>query len=251
MYTQAGLAAALDTADAFVVYEGHSRYGQGPAFGDPGIAHVPDKKTYPVNPWGVHFRMGYDATDTECIEDLVGHSVTPAEYDLTTSGAKAFLPRALGCGCQCEGGAERHQGEEDQGECRLPHRRRVAAVQYLQCRAGGNDDRARRPTAEWTPFLRALVRKPADEFMTAVQVGSADIDKSSLTCKLLFMASCSSHVHFFQPLDRRRKAAKSTCKFLMTAEVCATWHATTFLEQVLIKGLDPMTASGMKALVKA
>jgi len=84
-----------------------------------------------------------------------------------------------------------------------------------------------------------------------VQVGSADLDKSSLLCKILFMASCSSHVHFYKPLDKRRTAAKSTCKFLMTANVCATSHATTFLEQVLLKGLDITTAKGMKALLKA
>jgi len=95
VYDQSAFAKALDTVDAFVVYEGHSRYGQGPAFGPAGTPKVPDKKTFPVNPWSIHFRMGYDATDTECIDDLVHHSVSPTEYDLTTSGAKAFLPSAL------------------------------------------------------------------------------------------------------------------------------------------------------------
>ena len=33
VYTAKELATALDTADAYVVYSGHSRYGQGPAFG--------------------------------------------------------------------------------------------------------------------------------------------------------------------------------------------------------------------------
>jgi hypothetical protein len=99
-------------------------------------------------------------------------------------------------------------------------------------------------------FYKIVPRKPA-EFETSVQVGSANLDKSSLACKLLFMASCSSHVHFFKPLDKRRKAAKSACKFLMTGFVCATTHAAMFLEQVLIKGHDPISKKGAKAVVKA
>src|SRR3954453_5595476 len=95
VYKMADLAAALNTDDAFVVYEGHSRFGQGPAFGPEGVTHVPDKKKSPVNPWGIHFRMGYDATDTEGIGDLFEHSVLPAEYDLTTAAPKGFLPAAL------------------------------------------------------------------------------------------------------------------------------------------------------------
>jgi hypothetical protein len=78
-----------------------------------------------------------------------------------------------------------------------------------------------------------------------------NITSGPLACKLLFMASCSSHVHFFNPLDKRRKAAKSKCKFLMTGFVCATTHATMFLEQVLVKGHDPISKKGSKAVVKA
>src|SRR6266699_2733284 len=95
VFTTAEFATALDTEDAFVIYEGHSRYGQGPAFGPASTPHVPDKKTFPLNPWGIHFRMGYDATDTECVGDLLEHSVVPTEYDLPGSPSKAFLPLAL------------------------------------------------------------------------------------------------------------------------------------------------------------
>src|SRR5207245_5319329 len=59
VFTMAEFAAALDVEDAIVIYEGHSRYGQGPAFGPASTPHVPDKKAFPINPWGVHFRMGY------------------------------------------------------------------------------------------------------------------------------------------------------------------------------------------------
>src|SRR5262245_39468476 len=79
VYTMDEFAKALDTEGAVVIYSGHSRDGQGPAFGpsipsswDPAKdgTYVPDKKSCPVNPWGVHFRMGYDATDIECVGDL-------------------------------------------------------------------------------------------------------------------------------------------------------------------------------------
>ena len=37
----------------------------------------------------------------------------------------------------------------------------------------------------------------------------------------------------------------------MTGLVCATTDATRFLEQVLVKGHDPVSKSGSKAVVKA
>lgn len=41
VFTMAELAMALNTPDTFVIYEGHSRYGQGPAFG-PSFPLAPD-----------------------------------------------------------------------------------------------------------------------------------------------------------------------------------------------------------------
>jgi hypothetical protein len=251
VYTMAEFAKALDTADIYVVYEGHSRYGQGPAFAPAGTPKVPDAKKFPVNPWGVHFRMGYDATDTECIDDLVHHSVTPAEYNLTTSTATAFLPTGL------TSAAAKAKARQ-----KAIKAKKIAAV--AACSSDGawrlfDTCYAKLSTTSTTRgdkplkgrhFYNILARKPP-EFETSVQVGSADLDKSSLKCKLLFMASCSSHVHFFKPLDKRRKAAKSACKFLMTAQICAASHATTFLEQVLIKGHDPTAKKGPNAVVKA
>ena len=89
------------------------------------------------------------------------------------------------------------------------------------------------------------------EFMTAVAVGSADLDKSNLPGKLLVMGSCSSHVHYFGPLDRRRQAVKSTCKFILTSELCYVDLAKDALKQVLVNGIDPTTPDGMKKLAKA
>jgi hypothetical protein len=82
---------AVDTPDAVAVYDGHSRYGQGPCFGPAGIDQMPDAKSFPTNPWNVTYKMGYDGTDTDCIGDLVHHSILPTEYDLTAAASTAFL----------------------------------------------------------------------------------------------------------------------------------------------------------------
>jgi hypothetical protein len=181
----------------------------------------------------------------------VHHSVTPVEYDLTTSPAIAFLSAAL---VSAAPSAKAQQ--------KAIKAKKIAAV--AACSTAGawrlfNTCYAKLSTTATargdTPlkdrhFYNILPRKPP-EFETSVQVGSVDLDKSTLACKLLFMASCSSHVHFFKPLDKRRKAAKSKCKFVMTGAVCAATHVTMFLEQVLVEGHDPVSKRGSKAVVKA
>jgi hypothetical protein len=103
---------------------------------------------------------------------------------------------------------------------------------------------------EFITAYQHLPGKP-EEFMTAVTVGSADLDTVTLKCSVLFMASCSSKVHYYEPLARRRKAAKSACKFLLTNEIPRAYHAATFLELVLLKKLDPQTARGLRHVARA
>jgi hypothetical protein len=250
VFTMAEFAKALDIVDAFVVYDGHSRYGQGPAFGDALIAHVPDKKAYPVNPWGVHFRMGYDATDTECMDDLMAHSVTPAEYDLTTSGAKAFLPGALvtaAANVQATEKAIKAKKIKAKAVCSTADAWRL----FNTCEAAlatTATARADKPL-DVRHFYARLT--PQNEFLASVSVGSVDLDKSTLACKVLFVASCSSHVHFYEALAKRRIAAKSSCKFLLTGNVCSAKHGTNFLGQVLLKKHDPSTPKGLKKIKDA
>jgi hypothetical protein len=252
VYTLAEFATALETVDAFVVYEGHSRYGQGPAFGPAGTPKIPDVKTFPINPWGVHFRMGYDATDTECVADLVHHSVMPTEYDLITSAPQAFLPTGLVTAvsnAQAQQKAINAKKIKANAVCSTNGAWRLFDTCETNL-ANTTTARGDQPL-KGRHFYKRLPRSTQDEFETAVQVGSADLNNSSLSCKLLFMASCSSHVHFFKPLDKRRKAVKSACKFLMTGQVCQTSHATTFLEQVMVRGHDPTTARGIQMILRA
>jgi hypothetical protein len=252
VYAMTDLAAPLDLADAFVVYEGHSRYGQGPAFGPTGTPKLPDKKAFPVNPWGLHFRMGYDATDTECVGDLFDHSVAPVELDLTTADPKAFLPAALvtaTTNAQAQQTAIKRKKVKDKDTCALGGAWRAMDVcqPALAAKSTGRGD----TPLKGRHYYAHLTRSKPEEFLTAVKVGSTDLDKATLACRVFFMASCSSKVHFHAALVRRRKAAKSRCQFLLTGQVCATSHATTFLKQILVKGRDPTTKQGMKKIVTA
>jgi hypothetical protein len=253
VYSMPDLKAALDIDDAWVIYEGHSRYGQGPAFGPAGIAKVPDKKAFPVNPWGVHFKMGYDATDTECLGDLTEHSVVPAEYDLTTvDPTKAFIPEALvsaSTNVQAQQKSIKAKKIKPAAICGLPGAWRSMDVCQPK-RAATKTARGDEPMKGRHFYVHQRPGKPNEEFLTAVPVGSGDLDASKLACALFFMASCSSKVHFHAALKRRRAAVKSSCRFLLTGEVCATSHATKFLEQVLVKKLNPTTAKELKTIVR-
>jgi hypothetical protein len=253
VYELADLAAALDVKSAWVVYDGHSRYGQGPAFGPDGIAEVPDKTAFPVNPWGVHFRMGYDATDTECVGDLLEHSVLPTEHDLTTVDLKtAFLPHALVTAAtkvQAQQARIANHKVNAKDTCGLIGAWRSMDV-CEPTRAATKTARGDAPLKGRHYYVHKDKAKPED-FLTAVTVGAKDLDKAKLTCAVLFMGSCSSKVHFHAPLVRRRKAAKSSCAFLLTAEVCYAEHSVLFLKQTLIKKRDPTTKADMKKIVHA
>lgn len=239
VFTMAEFAKALDTPNAYVIYEGHSRYGQGPAFGPAKAPYVPDKTAFPINPWGIHFRMGYDATPTHCIADLLAHSVAPAEYDLIRTPTRAFLPKAL----------QRASNEVKLAEKKIRARR-----------IGGN----RRCPIGWAwreidvclpvlaAFKTAREEQPlkgrhyyghpwneVGEYLTAVEVGSADLNKSKLRCKVLFMASCSSKVHFYKSLSRQRKVTKSNCIFYLTHYTSEASHARNFIRTIFEQGVNP------------
>src|SRR4026208_458294 len=92
VYTKAEFAAALDLDEAIVVYNGHSRFGQGPAFGPAHLSHCPDVQAFPVNPWEDHYRMGYDAIEIPCIEDIFEHCTNPTEIAKGKPKADLLLP---------------------------------------------------------------------------------------------------------------------------------------------------------------
>jgi hypothetical protein len=95
VYTKAEFAAAIDKADAVVIYDGHSRIGQGPVFGPAGTPTCPDKAGFPKNPWEDNFRMGYDLADIECIDDIIHHGINPSEFTLPASTKNVFASAGL------------------------------------------------------------------------------------------------------------------------------------------------------------
>ena len=195
--------------------------------------------------------MGFEATDTECMDDLMHHSILPTEFDLTTAPSTAFLGSALvtaAANAQARAKASKAKKMGASAVCATAGAWREfdSCWKKLATTATARGD----APLKGRHFFARLPRKPADEFLTAVAVGSVDLDKSSLPGKLLVMGSCSSKVHFFKALDRRRKAAKSRCKFILTGEVCTADLATAFLELVLVKKIDPTTPKGMATVAK-
>jgi hypothetical protein len=237
VYTKAEFAAAIDRPDAVVIYDGHSRIGQGPVFGPAGTPNCPDKSGYPTNPWEENFRMGYDLADIECIGDILHHGTNPSEFKLPAStkgvfasrGQKQILNAAIKAG---------------RGKCAT----RGAWRDLLACfprTATKTNCRGDSPLSG-RHYWRA--RTGGSEFDTLVAVGDADLGKSALACAVLFMNSCSSKRHYLAAMRRRKAAVKSNCVFYVTAEVCSANTTLPFLKAVLA-GTD--VSKQAKAILKA
>ena len=228
VYTKAEFAAALDKKDAIVVYDGHSRIGQGPAFGPAKLPECPDKATYPTNPWDDSFRMGFDLADIDCIGDIIHHGTSPKEYALPPSSKGVFASRgqiAILDGAIAAGKAK----------CSKEGAWRELKVCYPKA-ANTANCRKETPLANRHYFK---AHTGGIEFDTLVAVGDADLVKTSLACAVLFMNSCSSKRHFYPALQRHKKAVKSGCTFYVTAEVCSAATSIDFLKAVLA-GKDPV-----------
>jgi hypothetical protein len=231
IYTKVEFAAALDQKDAVVIYDGHSRIGQGPAFGPAGLGTCPDKTTHPVNPWGDSFRMGYDFADIECIDDIMHHGTNPTEFTMpasskglfASSGLVSIVDAALKAG---------------KANCKSPGAWRTLATCQPKV-ASTTNCRGDTPLST-RHYWRS--RKSNKEFDTLVAVGDADLVKTKLACGVLFLNSCSSKRHFHAALARHKKAVKSNCMFFVTAEVCSANTTQPFLQAVLA-GKDPVKDS--------
>ncbi len=253
VYTMAEFKSALDQTGAWVVYEGHSRHGQGPAFGAAGTPHCPPAASFPVNPWGVHFRMGFDAVDSECVGDILEHAVNPAEFDLLAPPGDASLSSALEHAAASAAAVERRRkkGKLTKTERKTPCAIKDAWRDLKACFAKVAEEKTCRgdKPLEGRHYFTRIPGKPKDEFMTAVKGGHADLDAVSLRCAVFFMPSCSSKVHYRKALVERRKVAKSSCKLYLTSHPPRAYHAVNFLK-VVLAGHDPATAKGSKRLLK-
>ncbi len=240
-YTRADFKAALDTDDAIVVYAGHSRFGQGPAFGtsDADTPECPDAATYPANPWEGHFRMGYDAVDVPCIEDIYTHCTNPAEF------TKTDLPRDLFVHDDVRQVVKSAKGRSTRCDLKGYARRSL-----LTCFPKTADLTNGRGVKTLKTRHYWYTRKRDTEFHTIVDAGSADLSGVSLRCGVLLMYSCTSKHHYYEALKRRRKAAKSKCVLYLTTVVPRGVPATKRFVQLVLKGIDPRTRRGSEKFLR-
>jgi hypothetical protein len=173
----------------------------------------------------------------------------PTEYDLPGAPAKPFLDREL------IAAAERAKEVEKRVKAGKVTRPKLCPVRGAwrlvdTCDAALASTKTARgdEPLKGRHFYRHVTRPKTHH--TAVKVGSADIDTSQLKCKVLIMSSCSSHVHFFKALARRRKKVKSDCKLYMTGQVCSATLSISFLKLVF-KGRNPVSKTGRKKFLKA
>ena len=237
VYTKDGFRAALDDEDAIVVYDGHSRIGQGPAFSDANITDCPDSTAYPTNPWDDSFRMGYDAVLIECIEDIMHHCTNPKEHSGTMPKdffAKPFLvqvlTKAAGRSTKCD---QRTYAKRPLSTCfpAVAAQKNGRGVESLSSRH------------YW------YTTREEKDYITVVTVGSSDLDGVSLKCAVLFMNSCSSRGHFLKALRRRKAKIKSKCMFYMTGESCSASTSVIFL-RLILDGWNVLSKKGSKKVLK-
>lgn len=257
VYTKDEFRAALDIDNAIVVYFGHSRRGQGPAFGD----SVPDKlkrecpssATYPANPWENHFRMGYDVAMIPCGEDIFRHGTNPAEYSQKSPSKNFFASSAVRKALtEASGHSEACQQIGFARRTLLKCHKDIANLK--NCR--GTQSLKDRHYWREHEYKKERSNPPSPEFKkreldTIVMAGSADLRAVKLRCKVLYMNSCSSRRHFYEALKRRKKETRSSCVFYLTRRTAYNVPtARIFLKQVL-NGVDPATMRGSQIILKA
>jgi hypothetical protein len=238
VYTKAEFQTAMDTKDAIVVYDGHSRFGQGPAFGPAGLPRCPDATTYPMNPWENHFRMGYDVQITPCIEDIFEHCTNPTEFSKTIVSEDLFATHNVKKILRVA--KERLEKCKQKGFAR---RELLKCFPSVANQTNGRGVQSLKSRHYWH------TNRTETDFMTIVEVGSADLSTVGLKCSVLFMNSCSSKPHFYKALRQRKKETKSKCVFYMTNAACSAATTVIFIKQIL-KGRNPTSRRAAKKILK-
>jgi hypothetical protein len=243
---------ALDIPGVYVIYDGHSRYGQGPCFDPLGAItesnYCPDLDAYKDNnPWGDNVRMslgreGKGFVVTPCIEDILSHCTNPLEKE--TRGQVFHCRGRRGC---------RHHPQS-----RLIKKRLLASccpdVENLKNVWGDKTLLGRHfwrtrlcpvedvnlPTAHLPSAITGQRESYYTEFMTRVEVGNEDLSVSDLKCSVLFMNSCRSKIHFFPALRKQSIEKRSKCVFYLTYRlVYAHAENTKVFVKSVLEGCDP------------
>lgn len=270
IFTKKEFIEALNLAGAIVIYEGHSRYGQGPVFVEKEmVGACADISEFPHhNPWEDHVRMGWDVVETPCVKDILRHGTNPIEYTKTeipkfsSAGVKEILEKAS-------------KNMNRKVKCdfhKILKKRRIndprartndcypSIAKITGCRKVTLNGRSYWRSRPRTKKEKAKFRGDIEiEFFTLVEAGSAaDLKKSKLQCSVLYMKSCKSIKHFYCALHLRRKELqkeqrnrKKPCVFYLTSEP-SHWVAYSpllFVEMVLA-GKNPTRTKDAKLICK-
>ncbi|MBN1885293.1 MAG: hypothetical protein JW876_07220 [Candidatus Krumholzibacteriota bacterium] len=242
VFEKAAFRKALDAGGAVVVYDGHSRYGQGPAFCGSGFKICKDPPNSASNPMGDHFRMGWDAVNVPCIEEILHHCVAPSEYPETppkTFFARAWVRNVFKL-------AARPIAKKTAATCgtiRFARRSLASCKPAIARLTNGLGERTLATRHYWYTIKRGA------DFETMVKVGSGDLDATGLACGALFVNSCSSKRHFYAALRRKRIAVKGKTRFLLTTRPASASTTHVFL-QLVLRGLDPRKAKDAKKICR-
>jgi len=229
---------ALDTENAYVIYDGHSRWGQGPAFGDTSL-HCPSPVLYPTNPWQDTFKMGWDTIRVPCIEEIFDHCTDPEEYPHTRIPARLFAKKNV-----------KRMLNKSKGRSQRCNQRGYAKRLLRNCYpqfAQKLNGRGVKPLLNRHYWIK---KRNEEDFYTLIQVGQRDLDSVSLKCRVLFMNSCSSKGHFYYALKRQKRRKKSKCNFYMTRYSCGAATTLIFIK-LLFKGYRPTGRNGSRRFLRA
>jgi len=232
LYTKDEFTAALDTPNAVVIYDGHSRYGRGPVFADAKVRESPDPATYPINPWDDHFRMGYDVVAIPCAEDILQHSTNPDEYLGGIDLKKLFASPDSKDKLAKSGG--KHDCRDRYG-----YRRLADCDPVLADALNGRGQHSLMGRHFWYTIWSGDLERT--DYMTFVNTGHRELDRVALNCDVLFMNSCYSKQHFYEALVKRKKATGSNCVFYLTNATCSAPTTRVFVD-LLFRGYDPKDA---------
>ena len=236
VYTKAEFAAALDKKDAVVIYDGHSRIGQGPAFGPANVPPCPDKTNFPTNPWGDHFRMGWDFANIECLLEIIHHGVDPKEYTPPKGDPKA-VSGPFASGGLIEILSDMNKAGNANCRDRIGWRELSTCWDKASARKDCNGQTPLSKRHYWRHYWSSYLKE--FDFDTLVEVGSADLDKTKLACSVLYMNSCSSLKHYYWALKRHKNKVNSSCVFYLTRTAYGGQTTLPFLKLVLGGG-DPI-----------
>ena len=243
VYDKEGFRKALKKPGAIVIYHGHSRFGQGPAFGPKNTECEVDVSS--VNHWNDHFRMGFDVVKIPLLSEHKNGS-QPTEYSGKLLG-KLTGKQSVRDGLR--------KANSDAGVRRA---KRCDQKGWAKRRMQKCAPKAVKESEEWkncrgeTVAGRHYWLKSRNVFWSLVKSNDDDLKRTKLKCRVLFMNSCSSWGHYLSALKRHREMSDSKCLFFLTRRA-SDWGAntTTVFIKEIINGNSLSSSREVCAMLRA